>query len=68
MKKDILLVLLAATTLSAKEAVKLDTSKKASTKKKYLEAPTKNSVNNKTTNNLFVGSTADLQKMLKQIK
>ena len=36
-------------------------------KMKDLEAPTKNSVNNKTTNNLFVGSTADLQKMLKQI-
>ena len=36
-------------------------------KMKDLEAPTKNSVSNKTTNNLFVGSTADLQKMLKQI-
>jgi hypothetical protein len=36
-------------------------------KMKDLEAPTKNSVNSKTTNNLFVGSTADLQKMLKQI-
>ena len=36
-------------------------------KMKELDAPTKNSVNNKTTNNLFVGSTADLQKMLKQI-
>lgn len=36
-------------------------------KMKDLEAPTKNSINTKTTNNLFVGSTADLQKMLKQI-
>ena len=36
-------------------------------KMKDLDAPTKNSVNTKTTNNLFVGSTADLQKMLKQI-
>jgi hypothetical protein len=36
-------------------------------KMKDLEAPTKNSINSKTTNNLFVGSTADLQKMLKQI-
>ena len=36
-------------------------------KMKELDAPTKNAVNNKTTNNLFVGSTADLQKMLKQI-
>ena len=36
-------------------------------KMKELDAPTKNSVNNKTTNNLIVGSTADLQKMLKQI-
>ena len=36
-------------------------------KMKDLEAPTKKSINSKTTNNLFVGSTADLQKMLKQI-
>ncbi len=36
-------------------------------KMKDLDAPTKNSVSTKTTNNLFVGSTADLQKMLKQI-
>ena len=35
-------------------------------KMKDLEAPTKKQTNN-TTNNLFVGSTADLQKMLKQI-
>jgi peptidoglycan hydrolase CwlO-like protein len=35
-------------------------------KMKNLEAPTKRETNN-TTNNLFVGSTADLQKMLKQI-
>lgn len=35
-------------------------------KMKNLEAPTKQAVGN-TTNNLFVGSTADLQKMLKQI-
>ena len=35
-------------------------------KMKDLEAPTKRETNN-TTNNLFVGSTADLQKMLKQI-
>ena len=35
-------------------------------KMKNLEAPTKKETNN-TTNNLFVGSTADLQKMLKQI-
>ena len=35
-------------------------------KMKNLEAPTKQSVGN-TTNNLFVGSTADLQKMLKEI-
>ena len=33
---------------------------------KDLEAPTKQKAGN-TTNNLFVGSTADLQKMLKQI-
>ena len=36
-------------------------------KMKDLEEPTKSSVNSKTTNNLFVGSTSDLQKMLKQI-
>ena len=35
-------------------------------KMKDLDAPTKKQTNN-TTNNLFVGSTADLQKMLKQI-
>ena len=35
-------------------------------KMKNLEAPTKKETTN-TTNNLFVGSTADLQKMLKQI-
>ena len=35
-------------------------------KMKELEAPTKKQTSN-TTNNLFVGSTADLQKMLKQI-
>lgn len=35
-------------------------------KMKDLDAPTKRETNN-TTNNLFVGSTADLQKMLKQI-
>ena len=35
-------------------------------KMKNLEAPTKQKQGN-TTNNLFVGSTADLQKMLKQI-
>jgi len=35
-------------------------------KMKNLEAPTKQATGN-TTNNLFVGSTADLQKMLKQI-
>ncbi|AMO43127.1 terminase small subunit [Cyanophage S-RIM32] len=35
-------------------------------KMKNLEAPTKRETNN-TTNNLFVGSTADLQKMLKEI-
>lgn len=35
-------------------------------KMKDLEAPTKQKAGN-TTNNLFVGSTADLQKMLKQI-
>ena len=35
-------------------------------KMKNLEAPTKRETTN-TTNNLFVGSTADLQKMLKQI-
>lgn len=35
-------------------------------KMKNLEAPTKQKTGN-TTNNLFVGSTADLQKMLKQI-
>ena len=35
-------------------------------KMKNLEAPTKQAAGN-TTNNLFVGSTADLQKMLKQI-
>ena len=35
-------------------------------KMKNLEAPTKRETNS-TTNNLFVGSTADLQKMLKQI-
>ena len=35
-------------------------------KMKNLESPTKKETNN-TTNNLFVGSTADLQKMLKQI-
>ena len=35
-------------------------------KMKDLEAPTKQATGN-TTNNLFVGSTADLQKMLKQI-
>jgi hypothetical protein len=35
-------------------------------KMKDLESPTKRETNN-TTNNLFVGSTADLQKMLKQI-
>jgi hypothetical protein len=35
-------------------------------KMKNLEAPTKQKAGN-TTNNLFVGSTADLQKMLKEI-
>ena len=35
-------------------------------KMKDLDAPTKGPAQN-TTNNLFVGSTADLQKMLKQI-
>ncbi|CAF34160.1 terminase DNA packaging enzyme, small subunit [Synechococcus phage S-PM2] len=35
-------------------------------KMKNLDAPTKKETNN-TTNNLFVGSTADLQKMLKEI-
>jgi len=35
-------------------------------KMKNLEAPTKKETNN-TTNNLFVGSTADLQKMLKEM-
>ena len=35
-------------------------------KMKNLEAPTKRETNN-TTNNLFVGSTADLQKIIKQI-
>lgn len=35
-------------------------------KMKNLESPTKKETNN-TTNNLFVGSTADLQKMLKEM-
>jgi hypothetical protein len=35
-------------------------------KMKNLEAPTKQKTGS-TTNNLFVGSTADLQKMLKEI-